>query len=118
MNQRLKNLFRSFDRARVDALLVSSWPNVTYLSGFNGTESWALVSPKGSYFITDSRYLEQAQKEARGFHVLLRDKKSVAEIVADLAWKMKWRSVGFEAPVATYAFYKALEKYLRGNRFI
>ena len=39
MNQRLKNLFRSFDRAGIDALLVSSWPNVTYLSGFNSIES-------------------------------------------------------------------------------
>lgn len=118
MNRRLKNLFRSFDRAGIDALLVSSWPNVTYLSGFNGTESWALVSPKGSYFITDSRYLEQAEKEARGFHVLLRDKKGVAEIVADLARKRKWRSVGFEAPVATYTFYKALEKYLGGSQLV
>ncbi len=112
MNQRLKNLFRSFDHAGIDALLVSSWPNVTYLSGFNSIESWILVSPKGLYFITDSRYQEQAKKEAPGFHVILRDKQSVAEIVADLSRKMKTRSVGFEASVVTYGFYQALEKQL------
>src|SRR3990167_6262466 len=116
MNRRLKNLFRSFDRAGIDALLVSSWPNVTYLSGFNSIESWILVSPKGLYFITDSRYEEQAKKEAPGFHVILRDKQSVAEIVADLSRKMKTRSVGFEASVVTYSFYQALEKQLGKNQ--
>jgi len=116
VNGRLKNLFRSFDHAGIDTLLVSSWPNVTYLSGFNSIESWILVSPKGLYFITDSRYQEQAEKEAPGFQVILRDKQGVAEIVADLSRKMKARSVGFEASVVTYAFYKALEKQLGKNQ--
>ena len=72
MNTRLKKLFASFPKAGIDALLVSSWPNVTYLSGFKGTESWVLVSRKGLYFITDSRYTEQAQDEAKGFEGGLR----------------------------------------------
>ena len=63
-NQRLKKLFESFSKNKIDALFVSSWPNVTYLSGFKGTESWILVSLKGLYFITDSRYSEQAAAEA------------------------------------------------------
>ncbi len=65
MNARLKTLFPLFKKAGVDALLVSSWPNVRYLSGFKNDESWALVSPKGLVFITDSRYIEQARKEAQ-----------------------------------------------------
>ena len=110
MNPRLKKLFPSFKKAGIDALLVSSWPNVTYLSGFKATESWLLLSPKGLAFITDSRYVEQAQKEAVGFKIYLRDKKSVTEIVADLvaAWKIK--RLGFEAPIVTYSFYSALAK--------
>ena len=47
MNSRLKKLFLLFKEKGIDALLVSSWPNVTYLSGFKNTESWILVSPKG-----------------------------------------------------------------------
>ena len=75
---RVKKLFEGFRSHSIDALLVSSWPNVTYLSGFTSTESWLLVSPKGLYFITDSRYLEQAKTQAKGFQVILRDKLSVA----------------------------------------
>ncbi len=110
MNERLKKLFRLFDKAGIDALLVSSWPNVSYLSGFKGTESWIWVSPKGRYFITDSRYSEQAENEAKGFSVILRDRKSVTEIVADLCKKHQIRHLGFEAPIVTYSFYTALAK--------
>ena len=112
MNARLRRLFPLLIQNKIDGLLVSSWPNVSYLSGFKGTESWALVSPKGLYFITDSRYLEQAENEVRGFSVILRDKKGVADIVAGLAGKMKLRAVGFEASIITYAFYLGLEKSL------
>ncbi len=116
MNARLKNLFKGFDKAGIDALLVSSWPNVTYLSGFKGTESWIWVSPKGLYFITDSRYSEQAEEEAKGFTVILRDRKSVTEIVADLCKKHGSKNLGFEAQIVTYAFFKALEKRVGAER--
>jgi Xaa-Pro aminopeptidase len=110
MNDRLKKLFKQFEKTEIDALLVSSWPNVTYLSGFKGTESWVLVSPRGRYFITDSRYSEQAESEAIGFEVILRDKKSVTEIAAELCKKLHVRHLGFEAPIITYSFYVALAK--------
>src|SRR5256885_8922810 len=104
MNPRLKNLFKLFPQKGIDALFVSSWPNVTYLSGFKGTESWIFVSPKGLYFITDSRYSEQAKNEAKGFQVILRDKKSVAEIVGDLARSTRAKKIGFEAAQVTFSF--------------
>lgn len=116
MNARLKNLFKSFDKAGIDALLVSSWPNVSYLSGFKGTESWIWVSPKGLYFITDSRYSEQAESEAKGFKVILRDRQSVTEIVEGLCKKHGARQLGFEAPIVTYSFFKALEKRVGADK--
>lgn len=116
MSDRLRKLFKQFEKAGIDALLVSSWPNVTYLSGFKGTESWVLISPKGRYFITDSRYSEQAENEAGGFQVILRDKKSVTEIVAELCKKHHVRHLGFEAPIITYTFYVALTKRVGKNK--
>ena len=118
MNTRLKNLFNLFPEKGIDALFVSSWPNVTYLSGFKGTESWIFVSPKGLYFITDSRYLEQAKSEAKGFKVILRDKKGVSEIVADLAKSAGTKKVAFEASQVTFSFYKGLEKALGHDKLV
>ena len=115
---RLKKLFSSFEKIGIDALFVSSWPNVTYLSGFQNTESWIFVSPKGLYFITDSRYLEQARSQAKGFKVILRDKKSVSEIAAELARKLRARSVGFESTQVTHDFYGSLVKAFHGTRLV
>jgi Xaa-Pro aminopeptidase len=109
MSARLGKLFQSFGKQGIDGLLVSSWPNVTYLSGFKGTESWIFVSPKGLYFITDSRYSEQAKEEAPGFKVILRE-QPVTKIVADLVRKLKLKKIGFESSIVTHSFYKALEK--------
>ena len=118
MNLRLKKLFLLFPKSQIDALFVSSWPNVTYLSGFKGTESWIFVSPRGLYFITDSRYSEQAQKEAKGFKVILRDKRSIAEIVSELVKKDKIKSLGFESHIVTHAFHRELMKNSKGNKLI
>lgn len=112
MNARLKKLFTLFDRAGIDALFVSAWPNVTYLSGFKGTESWILVSPKGLFFITDSRYSEQAQAEAPDFKVVLRDKKSVIELAGELAAEMGAKRLGFESENVTHAFHARMTQKL------
>ncbi len=118
MNKRLQAIFHLFDKNKIDGLFVSSWPNVTYLSGFKGTESWIMISPKGLYFITDSRYSEQARQEAKSFEVILRDKKSVSEIALELTNKMKLRRVGFEEAIVTHDFYLALEKQLGKARLV
>jgi len=47
----------------VDAVLVSSLPNVRYLTGFTGSSASALVGTAGSVFFTDGRYAEQSRLE-------------------------------------------------------
>jgi Xaa-Pro aminopeptidase len=118
MTGRLKRLFPSFNKPRIDALLVSSWPNVTYLSGFKATESMILVSPKGLVFITDSRYVQQARDEARGFDIRLRDKKSVMDIIAHFMKTWRVRRLGFEAPIVSYSFYNALAKRVGKDKLV
>lgn len=117
-HSRLKKLFPLFKKAGIDALLVSSWPNVRYLSGFKNDESWALVSPKALVLITDSRYAEQARKEARGFEVILRDTKSVTEIVSDFARKQKVKKIGFESSIVTHSFFSALAKRVGRDKVV
>ncbi len=116
VNLRLKKLFQLFEKAQIDALLVSSWPNVTYLSGFKGTESWLVVSPKSRYFITDSRYSEQAEAEAKGFKVILRDGQSVFQIVSEIVKKDKLKTLSFESSIVTHSFYAGLKKHLADGR--
>lgn len=57
---RLTELLRA---AELDALLVTGLVNVRYLTGYTGSNGWALVAPDRRSFITDFRYVEQAATE-------------------------------------------------------
>ncbi len=49
--------------AHVDALVLTSLPNVRYLTGFSGTSALLLVTQRDVHFITDFRYDTQVRDE-------------------------------------------------------
>ena len=46
----------------LDAMLITSEPNRLYATGFHSSAGMAVVTADGSYFFTDSRYIEAASK--------------------------------------------------------
>jgi Xaa-Pro aminopeptidase len=59
-------------KAGADALLVTSFTNVTYLSGFTGDDSYLLVRADGELMISDGRYTTQLEDECPGLDCLIR----------------------------------------------
>ena len=53
-----------------DALLLTSRYSRHYGAEFDIAEGVALVSKKGCYYFTDSRYIESAQNNIKGFTVV------------------------------------------------
>jgi Xaa-Pro aminopeptidase len=53
--------------SEVDALLVTKPANVRYLTGFTGSNGFAVVGPDVRRFVTDFRYVEQAAAEVPDF---------------------------------------------------
>jgi Xaa-Pro aminopeptidase len=51
----------------VDALLVTEPANVRYLTGFTGSNGFAVVGPDVRRFVTDFRYVAQAEAEVADF---------------------------------------------------
>jgi Xaa-Pro aminopeptidase len=51
----------------VDALLVTEPANLRYVTGFTGSNGFALVGPELRRFVTDFRYVEQAKAEVPDF---------------------------------------------------
>lgn len=49
--------------AHIDALVLTSLPNVRYLTGFSGTSALVLVTQRDVHFITDFRYDTQVRDE-------------------------------------------------------
>jgi Xaa-Pro aminopeptidase len=62
---RLKTVRTAIARAGGNCLIVTKPANVTYLTGFTGEDSWAIVLPRAVVLVTDSRYTEQAGKQCR-----------------------------------------------------
>jgi len=64
-------------------LVVTKEANVTYVTGFTGGDSWAVLTPRTVCLVTDSRYTEQAKSECTGCRIIER-KDSMAGQVARL----------------------------------
>lgn len=56
--------------AQINAAFIQKDENCRYISGFTGSDSCLLITPEKNYLLTDSRYIEQAKKEAQGFEII------------------------------------------------
>ena len=61
--QRLAALIDSLTTAHLDGLLVTSLPNIRYLTGFSGTNALLFVSARDVCLVTDFRYQTQVYDE-------------------------------------------------------
>ena len=60
---RLSTLRDALARADLDALLITSLPNVRYLTGFSGSNALVVVTAKDCVLLTDFRYATQVEEE-------------------------------------------------------
>jgi Xaa-Pro aminopeptidase len=99
---RLERLRDELDARKLDAVLITSAPNVHYLSGFTGDESALLVGARGGtrgktggVLVTDARFEEEAADSAPNARVALRKGPLIKEAVKQ-ARKRGVRKLGFE----------------------
>jgi Xaa-Pro aminopeptidase len=91
MTVRADRLVDLLDELGLDCLLVTNLVNVRYLTGFTGTNGACLVSRDERLFLTDFRYVEQAEAQVRGFERA----RAERDLLRDLAARLEGR-VGFE----------------------
>jgi len=116
IRQRLVRLREVLAGARVDALLVTSVPNVTYLSGFTGDDSALLVTARGSILITDSRYTEQAGGECPEARIH-EHRKGLLRAAAALVRRRRLARLGFEGSIP-HGWYLQLRAGLGARRLV
>ena len=116
MNKHLQKTIDALPEG-MDALLVTNNRNQRWLSGFNFDDGYVLVTKKTSYLLTDSRYIEAAEKEAQGMTVLQMTGKR-SEMFKNLLDENGAKTVGFEDTWTSVASYEALKKTLEGYETI
>jgi Xaa-Pro aminopeptidase len=96
--RRLTALIDSLTAAHLDGLLITSLPNIRYLTGFSGTSALLFVSARDVSIITDFRYQTQIVEEVGDFARIT--------IEAQSLWSNLWQQltamphievVGFES---------------------
>jgi Xaa-Pro aminopeptidase len=101
---RRDKLRRAVARAGAEALLVTNFTNVTYLTGFTGDDSYLVVRSDGDVILSDSRYTTQLEEECPGLDVQIRGPGvSMLATVARLLKKAKIERLGIEADSITVA---------------
>jgi Xaa-Pro aminopeptidase len=108
--KRLRNLIRA---AKADALLVTNFKNVTYLTGFTGDDSYLLVTGGGETLITDRRYTIQLEEECPKLPLEIRPPgDTMLPAVAAVIKRAKFKWLGIEGKSATVSFQRSLTKEL------
>jgi Xaa-Pro aminopeptidase len=108
-NARRDRLRRAVAKAEIEALLVTSFPNVTYLTGFTGDSSYLLLHEGGEIVISDARYTTQLGDECPGLDLhIRRPGTEVPKAVARVLGKRRIRQVGIEADSMTVSLRDAV----------
>lgn len=107
MIERLTKTRESFDKWRVDGVLISSPANRRWLSGFTGSAGLLLVTRDHALLSTDSRYWEQASEQSPYFEIY-RSKNEKDDVLKFLQAGGIER-IGFEARHVTVAELKSLK---------
>jgi Xaa-Pro aminopeptidase len=103
-------------RLHLDALLVTSPPNIRYLSGFTGSEGVLILTHDANWLLVDGRYITQAQEQAPLSEALCYKQKgkAVCTILQDCAVK----TCGFESERMSVAVHGSLHSGLKAIELV
>ena len=104
--RRRHELSKRLEQDELDLFIVSSRPNIRYLTGFTG-EGLGLVSSSRAVLITDRRYEVEAGEEASDCQVIFAEQGHLQQLARYLAELGTCRA-GFESRHLSYANYRKL----------
>ncbi len=111
MKSRINSIKQAISKKNLDALIITNPANVSYATAFTGDDSWALITARAIYLITDSRYTEQAAGECPLCRIIER-KEPITKSTAALLNKLKSAKTICIEKSTSLTTYSALKKLL------
>ena len=114
MQHRIARLRAAMAEQQVTALLVGSAANRRYLSGFNGSYGWLLITPDSALLFTDVRYTIQAARQAPNFTLrqVSNPDRPLPTLLAESAAELGLSAISCEAAHLSLAAYQQLRQGL------
>ncbi len=111
MEKRINKLHAKMKEKEIEAFFVTSKKNVRYLTGFTGTFGRLLITKNDNIFITDFRYIDQAEAQTEACRIEVIN-SNIVEGIGELLKKSGVRELAFESDHTTYSeFQKYREKF-------
>src|SRR3712207_315687 len=109
MSDRRQKLRRQLKQEGLEALLITNFTNVTYLTGFTGDDSFLLVTTQDEVLISDQRYTTQLEEECPGLELAIRGPGSkMLDWTAETLQRARITRLGIEAESMTVGMRDAL----------
>ncbi|MAE11132.1 MAG: aminopeptidase [Dehalococcoidales bacterium] len=104
---RLERLRQSLAEKELDGIFISQADNRYYLSGFNGSAGYLLITAKDTILATDFCYVEQVKRQSPDYQ-LFQLSGGVASWFPGLVDELKLNQLGFEAGEVSFNQYRQL----------
>ncbi len=112
LKSRLNRLRQKLAENEVDAFFISQPENRYYLSGFDGSDGFLLITPQNVILATDFRYIEQAKRQAADYEIF-QITSTIVDWFPRLVAELNLKRLGFEARHITFARYQRLTDALK-----
>lgn len=113
MGPRIEPIYAALKEKGLDGLLVSSPANISYLVNFRSSESYLFISKKKNTYLTDFRYLEEANKSLnKKVFSITRIGESVFKSLAGVIKESRAKRIGFEERELSFGEYAQVKKEL------
>jgi Xaa-Pro aminopeptidase len=100
-------------------MLVTSFTNVTYLTGFTGDDSFLLLTQHGEWILSDPRYTTQLEEECAGVELVIRKPGSpILASVVETVEAAKVRALAVESASMTVGVFQILNEKLPGVELV
>ncbi len=111
MNDRVQKVYDIISHRNLDGMIITDGYNMDYLSGYKGHTGMLLLLGENKYLLTDSRYTEQAEIEAKDYRIvdigIEGYSKTIKALLGELCDLKDTISLGFEDKHISYSQYKA-----------
>ncbi len=111
IKKRINAIRARLKKERINCLIVTKPANVTYTTGFSGSDSWAVITNRAVYLLTDSRYTEQAGGECHGCKIIQRT-GPMSQAAAEVLKQFNPKTAAVENSTSLAAF-EALKKNVK-----
>jgi len=114
---RLKKLRVELKKRGLGSLIVTNETNVRYLTGFRGGDSIVIITPDSQFFLTDSRYTEEARDSINGF-TIVEVTTSTYDSISEIVKRNRIKKIGFDSMNLPYEVAKKLAGHIRPAKLI